>query len=176
MCFLSEIIGNSNDLYLKNFRLCNMCCKEFLFFRVSVTKRMIMSLVAMILFFSTTTVFVKVNTDSWQPGFFGFTMVGICIINMVGAIFQGGLFGLAGMFPIENINAVGKGLSVSGVFTSVAQILARYTGASPISSALIYFLIADVLMILTLIVYLYVSKTVRMHEIEIDKCVNILFS
>lgn len=86
---------------------------------------------------------------------------------VVGAIFQGGLFGLAGKFPLVYINAVSKGLSLSGVFTALAQVFSTMFGSSPVTSALVYFLVAVVVMILTLIVYLLVRRTVSFFVLHV---------
>lgn len=77
-----------------------------------------------------------------------------------GAIFQGGLFGVAGQFPEKYMTAVVAGQALGGVFASGARIISLSVGAKDDTSAFIYFLIAVVVMILTLFAYLYMSKTV----------------
>ncbi|KAB7503110.1 Equilibrative nucleoside transporter 1 [Armadillidium nasatum] len=120
--------------------------------------RLLSSLLFMLFLFVVTTVFVRVDTDYWQLGFFIFTMFIIVLISASGATFQGGLFGVASTFPQRFINAVGVGQALGGVFASVTRIISVYMGVDDVTSALIYFLIAVVVMVLTLFVYLYVNK------------------
>ncbi|KAK3871004.1 hypothetical protein Pcinc_023801, partial [Petrolisthes cinctipes] len=121
--------------------------------------RLVASLVMMIVFFSLTTILTKINTDCWQLGFFILTMIIIVLINSSGAIFQGGLFGVAGQFPEQYMTAVVAGQALGGVFASASRIISLSVGAKDDTSAFIYFLIAVMVMIVTLIAYLYMSKT-----------------
>lgn len=77
-----------------------------------------------------------------------------------GAVFQGGLFGVAGMFPEKYMTAVVAGQALGGVFASGARIVSLSVGAQDANSAFIYFMIAVIVMIFTLLAYLYMSKTV----------------
>lgn len=121
--------------------------------------RLLVSLVLMIVFFSLTTMLTKINTDDWQLGFFVLTMLIIIFINSSGAIFQGVLFGVAGMFPEKYIIAVVSGQALGGVFASGARIISLSVGAQDATSAFIYFFIAVGVMIITLFAFLYMSKT-----------------
>ncbi|KAG0715525.1 Equilibrative nucleoside transporter 1 [Chionoecetes opilio] len=131
----------------------------FCVIRVPQRLRLLMSLTLMILLFCVTTVFTQISTDDWQTGFFILTMIIIVIINSAGAIFQGGLFGVAGMFPEKYMTAVVSGQALGGVFASAARIVSLSTGAHTATSAFIYFMIAVVVMIFTLLAYLFMSKT-----------------
>ena len=53
------------------------------------TPRLLVSLVIVILLFAVTCAMTKVETDSWQNGFWIFTIVTIVIVNINSAIFQG---------------------------------------------------------------------------------------
>ncbi|XP_045113466.1 equilibrative nucleoside transporter 1-like isoform X2 [Portunus trituberculatus] len=121
--------------------------------------RLLVSLTLMILLFCITTVFTQVNTNEWQVGFFTLTMIIIILINSAGAVFQGGLFGVAGMFPEKYMTAVVSGQALGGVFASGARIVSLSVGAKDENSAFIYFMIAVIVMIFTLIAYLFMSKT-----------------
>ncbi|XP_045583120.2 equilibrative nucleoside transporter 1 isoform X2 [Procambarus clarkii] len=121
--------------------------------------RLLVSLTLMIILFSLTTILTQINTDDWQWGFFILTIIIIIIINSSGAIFQGGLFGVAGMFPEKYITAVVAGQALGGVFASGARIVSLSVGARDENAAFIYFMIAVGVMILTLAAYLYMSKT-----------------
>ena len=62
-----------------------------------------------VLFFISTLSLVKINTDNWQMEFLAITLTIIVLININSAIFQGGLFGLAGAFPSKYMNNVLSG-------------------------------------------------------------------
>ncbi|XP_050686803.1 equilibrative nucleoside transporter 1-like isoform X1 [Eriocheir sinensis] len=121
--------------------------------------RLLVSMILMIVFFTLTTAFTQISTDGWQTGFFALTMIIIILINSSGAIFQGGLFGVAGMFPEKYMTAVVSGQALGGVFASGARIVSLSVGAQDAISAFIYFSIAVVVMIFTLLAYLYMSRT-----------------
>nr|XP_053626963.1 equilibrative nucleoside transporter 1-like [Cherax quadricarinatus] len=121
--------------------------------------RLLVSLTLMIILFALTTILTQINTDDWQKGFFILTILIIILINSSGAIFQGGLFGVAGMFPEKYMTAVVAGQALGGVFASGARIVSLSVGAKDENAAFIYFMIAVVVMILTLTAYLYMSKT-----------------
>jgi len=127
--------------------------------RLSVTRRLVITLLLMVTLFSVTTAFVLVDTDQWQTGFFALTMTTIVLINSCGAMFQGSLFGLAGMVPATYMTAVVTGQAAGGVFASGARIVSLATGAGDTMSAFIYFLIAVCVMILTLLALLYLMAT-----------------
>lgn len=121
--------------------------------------RLITSLTMMIIFFAITTALTQVNTDNFQTGFFVITIIVIFLINSSGAIFQGGLFGVAGMFPEKYMTAVMSGQAIGGVFASTARIVSLSVGAADATSAFIYFMIAVAVMMLTMGGYLYMSST-----------------
>lgn len=64
------------------------------------------------------------------------------------------------MFPERYMTAVVSGQALGGVFASGARIVSLSVGAQDAISAFIYFMIAVVVMIFTLLAYLYMSKTV----------------
>jgi len=124
-----------------------------------MTKRLLTTLLFMVALFTLTTAFVLVDTDHWQTGFFALTMATIVLINSCGAIFQGSLFGLAGMVPAAYMTAVVTGQAAGGVFASAARIVSLASGAGDIWSAFIYFLIAVGVMVLTMGALMYLLST-----------------
>ncbi|KAF2361926.1 Equilibrative nucleoside transporter [Trinorchestia longiramus] len=128
--------------------------------RLSVRRRLMTSLVLMLLFFTITTILVKVDSDDWQTAFFIITILLIVLLNSCGAVFQGGLFGLAGMFPARYMTAAVSGQALGGVFASLARIVSLAAGADDITSAFIYFLIAVVVLGITVGALYYLCNTV----------------
>ena len=77
-----------------------------IFLIIFLFSRLLWSLCFVVILFTFTLVLVKVNSDTWQLEFLAITLVTIILINIFTAIFQGGLFGLAGCFPSKYMNAV----------------------------------------------------------------------
>uniref|UniRef100_A0A2P2IDH8 Equilibrative nucleoside transporter 3-like n=2 Tax=Hirondellea gigas TaxID=1518452 RepID=A0A2P2IDH8_9CRUS len=138
----------------------NLFCTIFLFFtswivtRVSEQIRVVAALVVMIVVMITITIMAVVPTDSWQTVFYGIVMLLVAILNMFEAVYQGSLYGIAGVLPSACTNALTSGMAVAGVLSSIAQIVSLAIGdADPITSGLVFFLIADVFLVLSLILY-----------------------
>ena len=97
--------------------LSNKICYEFMcltvvfIYEISIASlpncfRLLVSLCLVVLLFTITLVLAKINTDLWQKEFLAVTLSTIVLINIFSAIFQGGLFGLAGCFPSKYMTAV----------------------------------------------------------------------
>ncbi|XP_045494652.1 equilibrative nucleoside transporter 3 [Colias croceus] len=125
---------------------------------VSVRSRLIGSLTVITLAFIVTTSLVMVDTDEWQNTFFIITMVTVVIMTASSAIFISGLMGTASKFSREYMAAVISGQSLGGIIAAVAQIISLAFKISPQHSALIYFCIADFMVITSLISYIFMYK------------------
>jgi solute carrier family 29 (equilibrative nucleoside transporter), member 1/2/3 len=117
------------------------------------------SITVILVLFVITTAFVKVNTDDYQDIFFEFTLTTVFIVNIFSSIFSGGLFGIAGMFSGEYISAVMSGQALGGVFTAMAEIVSLSFATLPTISAFIYFIVGTVMLVMSLVLYIVVSKT-----------------
>ncbi|CAK9820988.1 Equilibrative nucleoside transporter 3 [Anthophora plagiata] len=126
--------------------------------RVPLRVRMVGSQCAILLFFILTTVFVEINTDKWQRVFSVITLTTVAIINGTSAIFGGSLMGIVGRFSPKYITAMLSGQALGGIFTAIAEICSLWIGASPVLSGLIYFIIGDVILFLSLIAYIILEK------------------
>jgi solute carrier family 29 (equilibrative nucleoside transporter), member 1/2/3 len=120
---------------------------------------MVGSIIVILILFIVTTTFVKINTDSYQDIFFEFTLTTVFVVNIFSAILSGGLFGIAGMFSSEYISAVMSGQALGGVFTALAEVISITFTTAPTVSAFIYFLVGTAMLVLSLFLYLAVSKT-----------------
>lgn len=127
--------------------------------RVSIGVRLVGSLVVMLVLFLGTTVLVKVNTDLWQDTFYMITILTVILLNIASSIMQGALFGLVGQFPFKFIAASVSGQALGGVFASISCIISLYVAASPTASAFVYFIMADVSLLLALLAYFYLVRT-----------------
>lgn len=120
---------------------------------------MVGSIVVILVLFVITTAFVKINTDDYQDTFFEFTLTTVFVVNIFSAIMSGGLFGVAGMFSSEYISAVMSGQALGGVFTALAEVASITFATAATISAFIYFLFGTLWLVLSLLLYLWVSKT-----------------
>ena len=71
-----------------------------------------------VLFIFTDAMTLIEDTDNWQGAFFILVLASVVVINICGAIFQGGLLGLAGKFPPQYIGGTltGQGSQISSTF------------------------------------------------------------
>ncbi|XP_050347089.1 equilibrative nucleoside transporter 3 [Nymphalis io] len=125
---------------------------------VSVKSRLQGSLIVVTVSFLVTTSFVQVNTDEWQNTFFIITMITVVIMTAASAVFIGGLVGIASRFSKEYMAAVVSGQSLGGIIAAVAQIVSLAFKISPLHSALIYFCIADIMVIASFVSYALLYK------------------
>ncbi|CAH0702590.1 unnamed protein product [Spodoptera exigua] len=116
------------------------------------------SLVIVTLCFLVTTAFVQVDTDEWQLTFLIITIATVFVMSAASAVFIGGLVGIASRFSKEYMAAVVSGQSLGGIIAALAQIMSLAFKVSPLHSALIYFVIADVMVITSLISYVMLYK------------------
>lgn len=77
--------------------------------------------------------------------------------------------GIAGRFSSKYITATMAGQALGGVFTALAQIGSLWIGASPVFSGLLYFIIGDVMIFLSLTAYIILEKTAFFKHYMLDK-------
>lgn len=145
----------------------------FLSHLIPLKTRMVGSITIILALFIVTTAFVEVNTDEWQDGFFVLTISTVVILNIFAAILSGGLFGIAGLFPSEYITAVVSGQALGGMFAAFAEIISLTFGASAKTTAFVYFTIGNVVLIISLILYLIMSRTVYFRYFVVQRCKEI---
>ncbi|XP_076174524.1 equilibrative nucleoside transporter 1 isoform X2 [Ptiloglossa arizonensis] len=136
--------------------------------RVPLRIRMVGSQCKILLLFILTTVFVKINTDTWQTTFLVITLTTVVIVNAVSAIFGGSLMGIVGRFSPKYITAMSSGQALGGIFTAITEIFSLWIGASPTLSGLLYFIIGDITLLLSLIAYMILEKATffKYHMLE----------
>ncbi|XP_076174525.1 equilibrative nucleoside transporter 1 isoform X3 [Ptiloglossa arizonensis] len=142
----------------------------FLILNAFISKRirMVGSQCKILLLFILTTVFVKINTDTWQTTFLVITLTTVVIVNAVSAIFGGSLMGIVGRFSPKYITAMSSGQALGGIFTAITEIFSLWIGASPTLSGLLYFIIGDITLLLSLIAYMILEKATffKYHMLE----------
>lgn len=82
---------------------------------------------------------------------------------------SGGLFGISGQFPSEYITAVVSGQALGGIFAALAEILSLTFGASPKTSAFVYFMIGNFVLLMALMSYVVMSRTDFFKYFTVEK-------
>lgn len=132
------------------------CLNSFIHQRVPQKLRISGSLVVIFVVFLITAVVVKVDMEPLS--FFSFTMIKIVCINSFGAIFQGSLFGLAGILPTTYTTPIMSGQGLAGTFAAFAMICALASGSALQDSAFGYFITACVVILLAITSYIVLPK------------------
>lgn len=138
-------------------------------FRLHV--RMIGSLILILIFFAANTVLIKVNTDAWQNEFFNITICSVVAMNIFAAILSGGLFGISGRFPSEYMTAVVSGLALGSVLTAIIEIITITFASDPIASALIFFSIGNIMLVVSIVAYILMIRTAFFQHYTADDSV-----
>lgn len=126
--------------------------------KISLELRMIGTQGLVLLIFLVTTGFVKADTDQWQNTFLIITLGSVALMNMASAIFGGSLLGIVGRFPARYITAMSGGQALAGIFAALTEISSLWLGASPVVSALLYFVIGDAMLFFSLVSYIFLQK------------------
>lgn len=143
--------------------------------RVRLHLSLVVSLSLVILLFVANTILVPVDSDHWQTLFLAITLLSVAAMNACSAVFQSGLFGLAARLPGSVVSAVMSGQALGAVFACLARIVSVATSSSTpsgsssstpstgvygdsVQSALVYFLLADITLLISLVAYLYVCS------------------
>ncbi|XP_019394188.1 PREDICTED: equilibrative nucleoside transporter 3 [Crocodylus porosus] len=122
--------------------------------RVSATVRILSSLAVMLTVFLVITVLVKVDTSTWTEFFFAITIICVVIISAASTIFTSSLFGLSGCFPMKNSQALISGQAMGGTVCAVTSIVDLAAAADVTDSALVFFVTADVFILVCILMYL----------------------
>lgn len=126
--------------------------------KVPLQARMLTSVCIMTLCFIVTTVLVVIDTSNWTTDFFYITIGTIILINLSGAVYQGGLFGMCGMMPPKYTGAVMTGQGIGGTFAALASILSLLGGKDAVSSGFGYFMSAAVVLAMCLVTYIMLNR------------------
>ncbi|XP_055350142.1 equilibrative nucleoside transporter 3-like [Paramacrobiotus metropolitanus] len=107
--------------------LVGIVCSTLLTRYLSVKLRAYGGFIVIIIIFTVTTVLARVDTDSFQEGFFIITMINVFIINFASNIVNGGLFGLQGCMPSKFATAFMVGQTFAGIFAALSSVISVLT-------------------------------------------------
>lgn len=126
--------------------------------RVSSNVRILSSLFVILFVFVGTTVLVKVDTTDYTTAFFFGTLASVAVISGASNLFTGSVFGISGHFPMRISQALISGQAMGGTLSAIASIVDLSVAEDVTDSALVYFLTADVFILLCIITYLLLPK------------------
>jgi len=137
--------------------LCTLYCSVY---KKSIKdrRRVYVSLLVMSLIFTLTASFSKVKTDDFQLTFFCITMASIFVINLFSAFFQASVFAMAAIFPPRYTQSFCSGGGCSGMLSALAFIIAITVTENPADYALIFFLLAAVVILLAMVCLNFLEK------------------
>eukprot|EP00095_Tigriopus_kingsejongensis_P002892 maker-scaffold513_size150706-snap-gene-0.24 protein:Tk02892 transcript:maker-scaffold513_size150706-snap-gene-0.24-mRNA-1 annotation:"equilibrative nucleoside transporter 3" len=121
--------------------------------------RIIFAIVVIMIAFIFADVMTITDTDAWQQEFLIGTLVSVVIINIMVAIFQGGLAGLAAQFPPEYMGSMCQGQALGGIFASGTNVVTLLLGGTGETSALWCFLIAIIFLGSSLAALVFLTRT-----------------
>lgn len=119
----------------------------------STSKRIIWSIIIIIVMFIVTVFLAMVDSSEWPELFFWITMVSVVIINMANGVYQNSVYGTAAVLPMQYTNAVVLGSNISGTLTSVIMILSIAATPNIRTSAIYYFLAAIFILVIAFDTY-----------------------
>ncbi|KAM7408950.1 hypothetical protein PAMA_002597 [Pampus argenteus] len=126
--------------------------------RVSSNVRILASLFVILLVFAVTTVLVKVDVSAFRMEFFVCTLVSVSVVSGASNVFSGSVFGISGHFPMRISQALISGQAMGGTLSAVASIVDLAAAKDVTDSALVYFLTADIFILLCIFTYLLLPK------------------
>lgn len=126
---------------------------------IQLKYRIFISLGLVIGFFGVVLVFSETNSDEWQKKFMVLILILVVLINCCSAIFQGGVFGVAGKFPPKYIGAVMAGQAMGGVFPALVDIGVISADVEAKDTGFACFLIATLCLIASFVSFAWVRRT-----------------
>ena len=126
--------------------------------RFSTRPRILASLSLNILLFAVSTVFTRINTDSWQLGFYGLTLSFALLFNINDSVFQGAFTTIIARFPSRFMGAMMQGQGLGGILSSGLSVILLLLGSGDtVEVATWYFVFATIFLLVSLLFYVTVN-------------------
>ncbi|TWW78715.1 equilibrative nucleoside transporter 3 [Takifugu flavidus] len=145
----------------------------FLVNRLSPNVRILSSLFIILVVFVATTVLVEVDVSGCRLEFLVATLACVAVVSGASNIFSGSMFGISGHFPMRISQALISGQAMGGTLSAVASVVDLAVANDVTSSALVYFLTADIFILLCIASYLLLPKLAySRHYILAARCTS----
>lgn len=119
----------------------------------SLNVRIISSLTIQAILILFNIVLAMIDSSQWPYEFFYITLFSVIIIYSAAGVYQNCIYGLAGKMPMEYSNAAVIGSNLCGTITTIIMIISLATTPDFQTSAIIYFLIALLILLVCLATY-----------------------
>ncbi|XP_018565573.1 equilibrative nucleoside transporter 3 [Anoplophora glabripennis] len=126
--------------------------------KISVHKRILGSMTSLLVLFAITLIFIFVDTDSWQTGFFVIAVGVSALLSSSGSVLLVSLFQLAYRFPPRCLAAQLAGQSLCGIVGALVQVLALLATPTVEGTASLYYAIATATIAGPMIAFIIASK------------------
>ncbi|KAG9275073.1 equilibrative nucleoside transporter 3 [Astyanax mexicanus] len=126
--------------------------------RFSSKVRILFSLFVILVVFVITTVLVMVDVSDCREQFFAGTLASVALVSGASNVLSGSVFGISGHFPMRISQALISGQAMGGTLSAVAALVDLAAASDVTTSALAYFLTADVFILLCIVMYLLLPK------------------
>ncbi|CAG9865091.1 unnamed protein product [Phyllotreta striolata] len=136
--------------------------------KIELRSRLLMALAVWSITFLFITAFVFIDTDSWQTVFFGLTMTVCSITSFFHPFYAMANLVYLSKFPVFYLKLNMFGSAVSGLLSTMLQIISLAVGRNSTQTALIYFGCGTLVIIFTLFL-MYVKKYSPTVEYYLDK-------
>ena len=144
--------------------------------RFALRRRITLSLSGVIVLFIGVTALAQTNSDQWQTTFLIVILTLVVLVNVHTAVYQGAVFGVAGKFPPQFMGAAMAGQAVGGIFPAVVDIVITSLNVQEKDIGFWCFLIATGVLMVSLLLFLYSSRTAffkyyaieGVHEVSAD--------
>ncbi|KAF7271302.1 hypothetical protein GWI33_015802 [Rhynchophorus ferrugineus] len=125
--------------------------------KVKAKSRIIVTLISHSAIFVLQTIFVKVNTDNWQIGFFALTVCFMLAISCSMSFSSTGNMTVISKFPDEYMKIYMVGEGISGLFTAILRLISIVCSPSVEGAAFIYFGTGTVIMTISAVLFQLVT-------------------
>ncbi|XP_026879555.2 equilibrative nucleoside transporter 3 [Electrophorus electricus] len=126
--------------------------------RLSADMRVLCSLAVILVVFVFTTALVEVDVSGCREQFFAGTLASVALVSGASNVFSGSVFGISGHFPMKISQALISGQAMGGTLSAVASVVDLAAASDVSTSALVYFLTADVFILLCIAMYLLLPR------------------
>ncbi|XP_027200139.2 equilibrative nucleoside transporter 3-like [Dermatophagoides pteronyssinus] len=128
------------------------------FQRITNDLKIFLSFSFTIITFMIITSLVKIDTDEYQNAFLIILLILVFIVNAAAIFIQAIFTGLAALFPLKYIQSMVAGQAMSGLFAALTKIFSLLGHRTLINNVFIFFLLANLVLIVTFALFLYVRN------------------
>ncbi|KAJ8985296.1 hypothetical protein NQ317_007083 [Molorchus minor] len=122
-------------------------------YKIKARPRILGALLILSLCFVSATVFVNVDTDSWQTLFFCVTCATMVVLNSANAMIEVAIIVILSKFPQSYMKVYLFGQGCAAIFNEILQIITLAIGTSTTASALLYFICGTTVMVMSLFLF-----------------------